>query len=334
MADTRRTKRARSDTEDEGDGEGDYVHSEDFWYADGNIVLVAQRTAFRIHQGVLARKSSIFEDMFKMPQPENAETYEDCPIVHVSDTAEDMEQVLAVLYDGDSLLNMPLEEVTPAAISAWLRLGTKYQLDRLRDETIRMLKARYPSTLQAYDALLERSRQYAIKEANHRNWVQEDGDIIALNLARKFGLHTILPAAFLACSQLRIEALILDPSSSSPDDEDLRILSTADLRICLSGREQLFQFQSNRYNFVFVPTISDDCESPGDCKASLKVVRDVILFEESLAAQLEGPFLEEFRWMDTDRFCGACIEFYTDIDDRARGKQWRRLRSVFKLDKK
>lgn len=103
MSNTRCAKRARSDSDLEEEAETDHVydHSVDFWFADGTVVLVAQKIAYRVHQSILSRKSSVFEDMFAIPQPEKAETYEGCPVVHVSDTADDIEEVLEVLYDGD-----------------------------------------------------------------------------------------------------------------------------------------------------------------------------------------------------------------------------------------
>lgn len=43
--------------------------SKEIWFEDGNIVLQTESTLFKVHQGVLARHSSIFFDMFSVPQP-------------------------------------------------------------------------------------------------------------------------------------------------------------------------------------------------------------------------------------------------------------------------
>ncbi|KAJ2974348.1 hypothetical protein NUW54_g11906 [Trametes sanguinea] len=40
---------------------------EDFWFEDGNIVLVAQDVAFRVYKGPLMRHSTVFQDMFAFP---------------------------------------------------------------------------------------------------------------------------------------------------------------------------------------------------------------------------------------------------------------------------
>lgn len=73
------------------------------WFEDGNVVLVAETTGFRVYRGLLARHSEIFHDMFSMPQPEQTaeDTYEGCPVVRMADdTADEVSKILTVLYDG------------------------------------------------------------------------------------------------------------------------------------------------------------------------------------------------------------------------------------------
>lgn len=69
------------------------------WFDDGNIILQAENTQFRVYRGILAASSSIFADMFSMPQPALcAETMmEGCSVVHLSDSAEDLRYVLEAL---------------------------------------------------------------------------------------------------------------------------------------------------------------------------------------------------------------------------------------------
>jgi hypothetical protein len=69
------------------------------WMQYGDIILQAESTQFRINRDVLAKQSSVFRDIFSLPQPPNEPTIEGCPIVHVSDTAKDWELLLEVLYD-------------------------------------------------------------------------------------------------------------------------------------------------------------------------------------------------------------------------------------------
>ena len=77
------------------------------WFEDGNIVVVAQNTAFRFHKSVVSLHSSVFRDLFSIPQPslilidgEVLEIFDGCPVVHVSDTSYDFRELLRAIYGG------------------------------------------------------------------------------------------------------------------------------------------------------------------------------------------------------------------------------------------
>ncbi|KAL6297854.1 hypothetical protein BKA93DRAFT_745237 [Sparassis latifolia] len=42
---------------------------ENLWYDDGSVILVAGTSAFRVHCGILSQYSSVFRDLFMVPQP-------------------------------------------------------------------------------------------------------------------------------------------------------------------------------------------------------------------------------------------------------------------------
>lgn len=185
---------------------------------------------------------------------------------------------------------MPIAKITPQVISAWLRLGTKYQLDRLRNHAITVLRARYPRTLKDYDAWYKKST-----EGKTGHWNQKGGDIIALNLARKFGLRSLLPAACLACSQLRIDQLVADQGHSSPHHEDFTVLSTDDLRRCLNGRELLFDFYAQRLDLIYSSnSIPKKCEDVDYCQFSLGEAKESTS-EEGFRDHLQLPLRRSCR---------------------------------------
>jgi hypothetical protein len=71
------------------------------WLEDGNVIIQAQTTQFRVHRGILSRHSRVFKDMFAIPQPELGEpVIEGCPIFRLFDAAQDWENLLTLLYDG------------------------------------------------------------------------------------------------------------------------------------------------------------------------------------------------------------------------------------------
>ena len=84
----------------------DLRHCEDLWFNDGTIVLQAGNTLFRVYSGILARHSPFFENLFTLPQPQDAETYEGCPLVQlVGDSAEDVHDFLLALHDFECVVN-------------------------------------------------------------------------------------------------------------------------------------------------------------------------------------------------------------------------------------
>lgn len=73
---------------------------EKLWFEDGSVVLQAGNVQFKVHRSILAKHSSIFADLFRVPQPVSEPTLEGCPIVHLQDNPEDLKRVLLILY-GD-----------------------------------------------------------------------------------------------------------------------------------------------------------------------------------------------------------------------------------------
>jgi hypothetical protein len=72
----------------------------DFWFADGNIVLVVGSSAFKVHRGQLERHSEVFNDLFSIPQPDEQTLFEGTPWVELHDEPADVYHFLKALYDG------------------------------------------------------------------------------------------------------------------------------------------------------------------------------------------------------------------------------------------
>ena len=75
-----------------------FKRHEEFWFDDGSIVLIARRkTGFRVYRALLAAQSTVFADTFASSSPSAEEMIEGCPVVHLSDTPEDIAHFLRVL---------------------------------------------------------------------------------------------------------------------------------------------------------------------------------------------------------------------------------------------
>lgn len=72
----------------------------DFWFNDGNVILLAGNVAFKVHRGNLERHSDVFHDLLTLPQPPDITTFEDCNIIELHDSPSDLWYLLKALYDG------------------------------------------------------------------------------------------------------------------------------------------------------------------------------------------------------------------------------------------
>lgn len=82
----------------------------DPWFEDGNIILSVEDDnhnvlkAFKVHRGVLARQSEVFETMFDIPQPQlsvdSIEQFDGCPVVRMYDLPNELSALIKALYDG------------------------------------------------------------------------------------------------------------------------------------------------------------------------------------------------------------------------------------------
>ena len=72
----------------------------DLWYDDGNIVLQADSSLFRVSLGVLAARSPVFDDIQNLPRSQDQEMYGDCPLMVLHDKAEDLANFLRAVYNS------------------------------------------------------------------------------------------------------------------------------------------------------------------------------------------------------------------------------------------
>ena len=80
----------------------------DLWFEDGNLILKAESSLFRIYGGLLGARSSVFKDMLAFPPPaEGNEVFDGCPIVTVYDSAKDMIFFLKAIFDSRSGFSLP-----------------------------------------------------------------------------------------------------------------------------------------------------------------------------------------------------------------------------------
>ncbi|KAF8590835.1 hypothetical protein K439DRAFT_1304721, partial [Ramaria rubella] len=77
----------------------EYKKSDLIYLDDGNIILIAEQTAFRVHKGLLSYNSEVFRNMFATVQePPGSETFDGLPIVQLfGDSSADVEDFLEAI---------------------------------------------------------------------------------------------------------------------------------------------------------------------------------------------------------------------------------------------
>jgi BTB/POZ domain len=101
--------------------------------ADADIILrSADQVDFRVYKIILAKASSIFADMFSLPQQADcdsdvAEAHTNIPIIHVTEDATTISHLLTLCYPFEDPSLTALEE-----IALLLAASQKYELARVR----------------------------------------------------------------------------------------------------------------------------------------------------------------------------------------------------------
>ncbi|KAH6911207.1 hypothetical protein BKA70DRAFT_1099792 [Coprinopsis sp. MPI-PUGE-AT-0042] len=179
----------------------------DFWFADGNIILIAGNAIFKVHRGQLERQSEMFRDLFSVPQPElfghhqhyqgiqqrHQDLIDGCHWVELHDRPSDVLYFLAALYDGLYFKSPRTSDF--AAVSAVLRLSTKYLVEPLRLRCLARLELDWPTTLSGWD-IRERSALDAQGRYLPREVCCHPILLMELAFSSELGLSHLLPAAF------------------------------------------------------------------------------------------------------------------------------------------
>ena len=76
---------------------GEWKRHPELYMPDGTMVLLASNTLFRVYPGLLSKHSEVFKGMTSLSdcQPPNTEIYDGCPVVRLTDAAEDLAFFLA-----------------------------------------------------------------------------------------------------------------------------------------------------------------------------------------------------------------------------------------------
>ncbi|CCM00598.1 uncharacterized protein FIBRA_02634 [Fibroporia radiculosa] len=301
----------------------DFLPSNDVWYYDGGILLVAENTAFRVHGAVIAEQCEVFRDMFSVPQSPTAdaaqaETRDGCRVLRLQDSAADLKHFLKSIYDISYFL--PGVTTKFPIVASVLRLSTKYNAPVLRQRAINLIATAYPSSCAAWDA---RSTKRLVPPF-------EDEHFAYIELAIKTDVRVILPSVYYALTRLPLAKALggLRSLAVSPADQ---------WDVCtnfLVGRELTTQAElMHVVKFLKTDFSRPGCKDSRHCGNMLHVaafhtlnhVADTVPYHH----QWCGGKLEE--GVTTIGLCASCNLTVKDTINSGREKVWEVLPASFGL---
>ncbi|KAF7319147.1 BTB domain-containing protein [Mycena chlorophos] len=300
------------------------TRSDKFWLPYGDIVLVVNLTMFRVNRDVLRLQSSVFSDMFSVPQPnEGQSTIEDCPVVHLSgDDVGDWNLVLDALYHPwRQKLRLEVD-----MICAMLRLGRKYDMIEVTSNALARVRNDFPGDFEQWadipdggdmvDSQPETAALLQLLETAHEFGLWRSYPTIA------YGILLWMPISKLA------ETFPHPKQNISPDRK--LVLAVAAKAITEHQKEQLAWLLTDET----IP--SDACTSPETC-ASLRttILRRMLWGPESEEPQVKMTML--WHWAGsmlgtwTEKLCKECNEAGRPVFQQHRDDAWAKLPTFFGL---
>ena len=333
------------------DSEDPFTRDPDFWLEDGNIILLAGNTAFRVYRGLLKKHSVVFADMFATATVDAGETFEDCPVVRLSDHPEDLKDLLTCIMPCSTVRSVSpsilsflqvITDTSPsphrsrinaktgapsyhfAELYAAIHLAHKYQCADVKLRALPLLKQSYPSVFSDYDA--HDTSKAALDDP------PPSAAVAVVNIARLTGTLSMLPLAlYRACT---LEERILDGYTWR--DGSVEHLAPEDLRLCMRARKVLAREHAALVKRAFAPAEGEgrcqDTSEHGMCKSGRDdICGDVEYYARGDCAVLYsyGPRVE--RLAEAFGVCDACRDARLEREREGRRKAWMLLPGMFGL---
>ncbi|KAJ7106402.1 hypothetical protein C8R43DRAFT_1045799 [Mycena crocata] len=304
----------------------------DLWFEDGNLVIQAGDTQFRVYRGILAKRSPIFQDMLSLPQPADSELVAGCPMVRISDSALEATAFLKAIFLPESFKPYPAETTYDTLVGC-LRLGHKYGVDSLRRQALIHLSSYHPTSLSTWD---------------HTDWV-DDGhlsfapiswafprdlkyNLSVVQVAREVDAPWVLPITFYRLSNaLSTGRLGREIFLGTVYNGVLTSLSEQDQVSFLRGHNIQNKSATDVLRFLSHPQEIDGCKSPTRCfMERIRVLDDLREgIRKNSCISLNIWHVE--GWDRFNDLCPTCRDALRKTHARARQAFWDKLPEMYAL---
>ncbi|KAJ7753485.1 hypothetical protein B0H16DRAFT_1544285 [Mycena metata] len=157
--------------------------------------LSERRTVFRVYRDMLATHSSGFAGMLAGASPE---LMDECPFVHLLDSAKDIECFLKAIFDFRFFRPYPAPTTSPI-LSGVLQMSHKYDAEDLLKRALFQSSSAFPTSLVEWE-----TRNYNV------SWSRDGYTLPIIVVARQVAADWVIPAALYRLCQTLKEEEILD----------------------------------------------------------------------------------------------------------------------------
>ncbi|KJA26644.1 hypothetical protein HYPSUDRAFT_213202 [Hypholoma sublateritium FD-334 SS-4] len=302
--------------------------SAQFWFDDGNVVLQAEFTQFRVHRSILLHHSPVMEDCFQFPQPEGAPTIEGCPLVHLPESAMDISNMCGLLY---GTYHVDVKNVTSSYLETMLLLGRKYGITSFTTSAKNFLQQLFPPSLTKWD-----TAQEDVKKIAGRN----TGFLFdVFNLAYEYPIPSIMPPLLMAMCTIYSLAQITSGIPRRPKPR--AILTHNAKQYCMYGRAVFLKLSLEAFMEAYCEVRDDEfeytiptstCDSHSACLERLRDIMTEIVMRHITSDAVEFPqAATRMRPYSDGLLCFPCFAHIQELIGESRYEVWEKLPAALKM---
>lgn len=216
-------------------------------------------------------------------------------------------------------------------VSAYARLGHKYQIDSLLAQALEYLEKAHPANLGVWQKSFENVYTQS-PGAQDSRWSLAYA-IGVVNIARLTGCEVILPSALLVCCSLD-EKLVL---GFEREDGTQETLSLQDVGLCLRAARSLPEDGAEMLADISESRLSSSCETAKKCREEhrglVKIIWDCITVSVIQPTEYYKPWSYHFAVIGCYwDICLHCRNFLKNTWVTGQLSSWNRLPKLFKVD--
>ncbi|KAJ7684268.1 hypothetical protein DFH06DRAFT_968647 [Mycena polygramma] len=307
----------------------------ELWFEDGNLVIQAGNSLYRVYRGFLATHSVVFADMLGLPQPADSELVDGCPFVRIPDLEAEVTPFFKAMFVPDFFMPFPASTDSDAVVGC-LRLSHKYGVDYLHRRALVHFASGYPTTLHELDStIMDLGYNAHPPDLKKQSWRYPDDPafkIRAIQVARQVDATWILPWAFYALSVTypQLGTAIFHGTTYKGVHTELSLQDQASF---LTGHDvQRTATSVNVLQCLSYPFAIEGCLDPTQC-----IIERTYAIERSRGLIRDYPSSALYFWDSAewdrleDDLCPRCGGFLREMHYGARNIFWNELPEMYDL---